>query len=84
MDPVAAEPCLWVSTTLEYTSMAWTNMHRPEAALDTLVTTSICMLGFSTYGFIFFSTAGLMLSCKDIGEGDGLSVDRGGGRREWW
>lgn len=34
--------------TFEYTSMAWTNMHSPEAALDTFVTTSIAMLGFST------------------------------------
>lgn len=42
--------------------MAWTNMHSPEAALDTLVTTSIAMLGFSTYGLIFFSIVGLMLS----------------------
>lgn len=43
--------------------MACTNMHSPEAALETLVTTSICMLGFSTYGLIFFRIAGLMLSC---------------------
>lgn len=42
--------------------MAWTNMHRPEAALDTFVTTSIAMLGFSMYGFIFFRIAGEMLS----------------------
>lgn len=48
--------------TFEYTSMAWTNMHSPEAALDTFVTTSIAMLGFSMYGLIFFSIAGEMLS----------------------
>lgn len=48
--------------TFEYTSIAWTNMHSPEAALDTLVTMSTCMLEFSTYGLIFLRMAGLMLS----------------------
>lgn len=64
---------LRVVLALEYTSIACTNMHSPEAALDTFVTTSIAMLGFSTYGFIFFRIAGEILSCtqveRNIGEG---------------
>lgn len=56
--------CDWLA--LEYTSIACTNMHSPEAALDTFVTTSIAMLGFSTYGLIFLRIAGEILSCVQV------------------